>query len=484
MPPLRLSNSRTFGAGRPGKRRRGFGKPMRFVPLLALLACGDATPAGFAVDPTGCPARRESGIGKVFHESYLRAHAETTQSITVTLRAPRSSLPPCMGYGQACPARDSALSANQFLNQVEVDCVTTALSTLGVSRVEPLWYGPLQIGSDGRPVPFGFAFATGGNWRQIEALSHHPYVESIAPAPGVSARIGVTAPPIFAECPAANDSPEQKVQDARAIKGHGRKSVVVDLRADTLPPVQTCLSDALCDDLVNSAWARTIVARRMLTCVRQFIDTKLRGPAPDVNYRTGEGIPSGAPPLPPFGDIPHALTSFGLAMIWDEVVDVARHPYVGRIWTSPSLPEANDPTVCPPDDSSPVFAPSCPSSTESPTGKFSDAAVAAWSASSDPNDVLVSVRRDHDLCPQPTCADGTRSCPELLQYQARVTTEAQASQSCVRALIASIGGRASDEVFVLGNSFPATLTWSQIRTVAGHPHVAAIDPAIDGSPPP
>ena len=104
--------------------------------------------------------------------------------------------------------------------------------------------------------------------------------------------------------------------------------------------------------------------------------------------------------------------------------------------------------------------------------------MAEWEASSGPNEVVIAVRREYSLCPRPVCPDRGAGCPEAAGYDARLTEDALASQACVRALISSIGGTVSPEVFVLGNGLLASLTWSQIQTVAAHPHVAADRPTL------
>jgi len=91
----------------------------------------------------------------------------------------------------------------------------------------------------------------------------------------------------------------------------------------------------------------------------------------------------------------------------------------------------------------------CTQRTEPITGKFSAEAEAAWQAANGPHEVLVTVR--------------------------------SASQTCVRRLVASLGGTASDEV--LGRSFPATLSWDQIQSVAAHPDVAYVEPRYGNAPP-
>ena len=190
--------------------------------------------------------------------------------------------------------------------------------------------------------------------RQSSPLSARPRASACSP------------PPVPAECPAAEDPPEGKIGDATTVQNRGRQPVVIELRQSLLPVIAD-LSErqTACDELLNSGWSRTIAGRRMLTCARRFIDSKLRGFAPEVNYQTADGVPSGYPELPPFGDIIHAQTAFALALTWDEVIDAARHPYVERIWTSPSLTVDSPPAGCHPNYAEPVTNLECPAGTES-----------------------------------------------------------------------------------------------------------------------
>jgi hypothetical protein len=95
---------------------------------------------------------------------------------------------------------------------------------------------------------------------------------------------------------------------------------------------------------------------------------------------------------------------------------------------------------------------------------------------------VIAVRPDQQAGPPPACPGGGTACPELERNEARIT-QAKASQICVRSLVSSIGGIASDEVLVAGNAFSATLTWDQIQTVAAHPDVIHIDPRFNEPPP-
>jgi hypothetical protein len=75
-----------------------------------------------------------------------------------------------------------------------------------------------------------------------------------------------------------------------------------------------------------------------------------------------------------------------------------------------------------------------------------------------------------------------RSCAEREQALQEYTAHNRASQRCLRAFIAEIGGQATDEVF-FGNSLAAMLTWEQVQRVAAHPHALSIEPDIPAPPP-
>lgn len=464
---------------------------------LLLPGCGGAKHAGSSsepahpplsvtVDPLVCPETLESGTGKVAHEAYLRAHSDQTQWVAVHLRPIRWGNPACSSAAASadCPERDQALAERGTLNLKQVACVLAAFGGPGSIRApRAQWYEELQAPSKGVPAPIGTAFSVVALWSQLEMVAQHPYVERIEPALGQAAQLGVAPPAIPRECPEATDAPDAKLVDAESIRGRGRMPVVIDLRTALLPAYRSCPSDVPCDDLFASGWERTVASTRQLTCVRSLIDNKLMAEAPDVPYRGFEGSLTG-PKLPPFSASIQTTLSFGLGLTWGEVSEVAKHPYVERIWTSEFLGFEPLPDGCPPDYDTPVQTPACSSDRESAEGKFAEADQVAWQASGMANEVLMAIRRSEPVCPIPACPGRGQSCPDRDRYFARLTEETKASQSCVRLLIASIGGNASAEVFELGNALSATLTWDQIQTVAAHPDVISIMPRFSSTPPP
>lgn len=371
------------------------------------------------------------------------------------------------------------LAEREALNWKQVECVVNQ----GFAP-KAHWYEPPRLLTNGFPAVIGTAFSTLAVWSQIEAIARHPYVERIEPAPFEAAKLGVSPPAIPKECPTAMDAPESKLEAVQQIRGQGRQPVAIELREELLPAYRSCSGDELCDALAASGIERTIASRRMHTCVTSFIESKLSGAAPDVPHREVDGI-LGSQFLP-FADLIHATLTFGRGLTWEEASEVARHPYVRRLWTSDDLGIATPPEHCPPDYDSPVVPRECPLTTESIDGKFApEDAPATWEQSTAPHTVLLSVERERRLCPAPQCpADRTVECPELTRYLERNEEEAAASQSCVRALIVAIGGSATDEIFVAGNGIEAFLTWPQIQMVASHPHVVSITQTGLNTPPP
>jgi hypothetical protein len=332
-------------------------------------------------------------------------------------------------------------------------------------------------------VPIGVAFSALALWSQIEAVAKHPYVDRIEPAFGEAARLGLPRPKIPEECPKADDAPAPKLVNAANLEGTGRKPVVVEVNRQVLPDLRPCGGRLeACDDFVASEWERTIVSRRVLTCVTSWIESKLGGPAPEVAYYSGDGDVTG-PTLPPFGDVIHANLAFGLGLTWIEATEVAKHPFVSELWTSPGIQYGTLPSGCPLDYDSPLNTPLCAVTTEPIDGKFTAASRTIWEASQGPNEVVISVAREQALCPRPACPGPAIECPELQRYNDRVMKQAAASQTCVRTAISAIGGSASPEVFVFGNGLAAKLTWGQIQTIAARSDVLQIDPEI-GTPPP
>ena len=460
---------------------------------LMLAGCGSKrtdTPPGqqppsVTVDPVSCPEASESSAGKVTHEVYLRVHPQQTQRITVHLRPLSWADASCAKSesSPSCPDPDQALLERQALNLKQVECVLSTLSPSGpVESLRAQWYEALLSPTTGAPKPVGTAFSVLALWPQIEAVARHPYVDRIEPAPGEAIKLGVSPPAIPGECPAATDPPDPKLVDATSLRGNGRQPVVIELKQSNLPALRPCSGEGRCEDRFASGWERTVAATRQTTCVRALLDTVLQADAPEVAYQSGDGIPQG-PRLPPFGESIHATVAFGVGLTWEEASQTAKHPFVDRLWTSDALSFGTLPEGCPPNYEAPVVTPECASGTEAISDKFTSASATKWQASTEANEVVIAVRRQQQLCPLPACPGRDSACPELERYNARVTEEAKASQTCVRSLVLSIGGTASDEVLVLGNAFSATLFWDQIQTVAAHPDVEHIDPRFGEAPP-
>jgi hypothetical protein len=138
---------------------------------------------------------------------------------------------------------------------------------------------------------------------------------------------------------------------------------------------------------------------------------------------------------------------------------------------------------CPPDLTKPIPVTVCPAERTAISGKISDEDQVLFSSGGTmPFDVVITIEGGAHICPVEACADPP-SCPARDAILARYEAESLESQRCVRALIESEGGTSSPQVFWLGNSFSATLTWVQIQSVATHPHVVSIV-AIVPTPPP
>jgi len=463
---------------------------MLIATLFLLLGCGGKHASNGvsppSTNPTECPTAQESGAGKIAHEAYLRAHVDQTQTVTVKLRSLPWTNPACSNAQTTagCPDRDRALAERAALNVKQVQCVLAAFGPAGSVGTQAVWYEPLEQPSSGVPTPIGTAFAVRAVWSQLDIVAQHPYVERIEPAFGQAAKLGVPAPSIPTECPPPNDVPDMKLLDVTSIRGQGRMPVVMELNTALLPTLRSCAGDeAMCDDLVASGWERTVASTRQLTCVRSYVDSKAQAETPDVEYRAIDGILQG-PKLPPFGEGIHATLAFGLGLTWEEANEVAKHPYVDRIWTSDALSFGVLPDGCPPAYDTPVELPQCSTATQPTTGKFTPADEGKWRASDVPNEVLIAIRRDQELCPRPACPSRDTVCPERDRYDARIAEETKASQSCVRSLIVSIGGSATDEVLAIGNIVDAMLSWSQIQTVAAHPDVISISDRFGAAPPP
>ena len=132
----------------------------------------------------------------------------------------------------------------------------------------------------------------------------------------------------------------------------------------------------------------------------------------------------------------------------------------------------------------------CTRERTSAAGKISPADEATFEMSTDPVEVMITVRGGAMLTPLPKCPDRATPCPAAEAQRSQWLSENLQSQKCVRELIVSIGGTPHAEVFWLVNDFVADLTWAQIQVVATHPDVVSIEPnvvpigpsKIDGGP--
>jgi hypothetical protein len=440
------------------------------------------------VDQTTCPVGRESGAGKVAHESYLRAHPEATQLVYVQLRELASSVPACpdsADVGAPCPARDEALVERQRTNLQQVVCVLRDLGPPGqIRQPVALWYErPFRLTS-GRPVPVATGFEVAALWPQIETLATHPLVERITPSPGKAAATGVMTLEPPGECPKELESPLSKLQMAEGIRGQGRRPVVIEMRDDgLLPPSIACADGTLCEEAINSLWERAILNTRHLTCVGRWLDTVLKEPPPPVNHYSARGSLV-APLIPPFSQSAMTVKSFGLGLTWEEALELARHPYIESIWTAPGLQIGSPPEGCPPDLTKPIPEVACTTVREPVDSKLEPAYRAKWEQSQSPQQVVILVRGGAKICPLPECPVHNQSCPDQERFISHWKAENEASQRCVRALIGELGGSSESEIPWLVDMVEAHLTWPQIQAVAAHPHVERIEPSSTGAPPP
>ena len=151
--------------------------------------------------------------------------------------------------------------------------------------------------------------------------------------------------------------------------------------------------------------------------------------------------------------------------------------------SSTSLSNSDSSAPAPGADSS-APAPSCPTGQEPIDGKITDADRMRFEATSGSMTVIIMVEGGAQVGPLPECpADRAQPCPARDGVVSQWETENLASQSCVRALIASTGGTADPTTLWLVNAFTATLTWEQIQVVAAHPQVIDVE-SNGGTPPP
>jgi hypothetical protein len=430
-----------------------------------------------------CPTTLEDVTGKVGFARFLQASPDQVNNVTVWVRPDGlPSVPACpndSSFDARCPARDAALAARQRVNAQQLDCL---LSGLGF-RLSPraAWYEQPRHTTSGRPTPILVAFTVGLDWSQVNSLAANPLVAKIDPAPGAAAPTGfIPLPP--AECPTSTEPASTKLMGFDST-GAERQPVIIETVDDgLLPAISACQDGTICDAQLNSLWERTILNTRELTCLKRALDQVVSEQPPTVSYGEATGNPQ-ATPIPPLGQPDATVKAFGFGLTYGEVQVIARHPYVERIWTGPSVQFDHPVPGCPPDVSAPVPTVACTGAREAIDGKISDADRARFEAAGTAtSDVLIGVRSGAQICPLDTCSKDP--CPARDAVLSWWQAENLASQACVRALIADFGVTGVGDAFWLVDAFEAHLTWDQIQTVASHPHVRNIESNVGGGPPP
>jgi hypothetical protein len=254
-----------------------------------------------------------------------------------------------------------------------------------------------------------------------------------------------------------------------------RRGVVVELlQKDYLPAQMPCADGQVaCDEWTFTEWDRYLLNRRERTCLLRELDAIASTDEYPVSFAglTGSPLTRGVPPWStPVG----VLFEFGRALTWQEAERLATHPYVVSI-RAQDLSANKPPEGCPLDPTAAIPQPTCDDTREPSTNKWSSAAEKVWRAEAGPHTVLLSIGGGRQVCELPRCAAEDRgSCPEVQDYMHYLEEWNWQSQQCVRALIAEVGGEATDERFWLVNTLVAKLTWEQIQAVAKHPHVLSI----------
>lgn len=427
-----------------------------------------------SIDIDSCPTQQEPTGTKLAPLVEGALAPDTVVSAIVHLR-PISGSPSSQNS-----ASDEAVPNRAELNQQQVRCV---LEAFGIEGARPLarWYEPITaIGADNLPI--GLAFAANVRWSALENVAKHPYVAQITLDFGESVRLGQTVQQPAFDCPDPGNESPSKVDVAQPATPTDRLPVVVELNVDHLPIARACDADLdVCDEAVASVWERIVAGTRTLTCVKDWLNAKLESFPDAVPYAAQEAWPL-FPNIPPFGQIPVMTTAFGVALNWNEIMAASRHPYVKSVWSSSALSVGPLPEGCPPayEDVSQL---SCDRPAEPFDSKLTADAIELWSSEpTKPFDVLIAVRKNYTVCPQPACPGTARQCPERDKYDAWLERASEASQMCVKGLIEEVGGSVS-EFFTLGNGLSATLTWEQIQIVAAHPDVGSIA-SDEPAPPP
>lgn len=447
--------------------------------LAATLACGggcgsDGRQEITPVELDRCPTALEEPSAKITFDN-------NGEGVPVAIVLRQESLPSLgtCGDGSGC-AIDATLIERQKLNHQELNCVLATLKGLDQSSLVPLWYEDVRHLSTGETVPIGLAFQLQLGRDQIEAIASHPFVERVSLSPGSDPPRARLFRGAQFDCARGTEDPTLKVQGFAPIVGNARVPAVVEMRdAGSLPPERPCPEADLCKAEIAALWERTIINTRNVSCLGVAFDEVVAEKAANVPYVSYEGA-FGGPLLPPFAQAPLIKKSLGRQLTVKEARELAKLPYVERIWTSPDLQA--EPTVdgCPTDVAAPIVTPTCDPARESGSGKISSADAAQFAMTPDMNDVVIIVKGGAKICPLPSCS--TSECPQRDAVLGFWQVQNMAAQTCVRSLVATLGGTVVSEAGGLVNAFEAVLTWPQIMEVATHPHVVSIE-SNRGAPP-
>jgi hypothetical protein len=439
-----------------------------------------ATEVGFSLG--SCPTAPDDPTPKIGFAAYLGAAPTRVNAVTVWLRADALPvIPACPQSAETdarCPARDPALVERQRLNAHHIDCV---LDGVGFRlSATPTWYETPYHLTSGLVVPVVLAFNVGLDWLQVSQVAANALVSRIDPPPGGALPTGFI-PPVPADCPADVEATEAKLAGVASIDGQGRQPVVIETLDDgLLPPIDTCDGGAPCDS-TKSLWERAVLNTREVTCIKRRLDQLVVALSPNVTYATLVGSPL-SPSVPPLAQAARTLKAFGFGLTFDEARQLARHPYVERLWTAPAIQFEQTAPGCPPDLTIPIPEVACPTGSTPIAGKISDSDRILFSTGGTTLfDVNIAVAGGATYCPLDACS--RNPCPSRDAVLARQLAENLASQRCVRELIATLGGTSSPEGFAISNFFQATLNWAQIQVVAAHPHVTSIGADVATPPP-
>ncbi|MET0384792.1 MAG: hypothetical protein ABW321_02475, partial [Polyangiales bacterium] len=456
-----------------------------------LAACGGgsevevAPVAGYVprsvVVSAACPTEREDGLDKVLDLADLSAAPSGVRRAAVWLRPPAATEGDCHA-AEGCGDEDAALRARADLLAQALRCVVQPLQQNGPLDLVPVWFDEPRRLSSGTPVPELTAFALLVDQSHLETLAAHPYVDRITAAPAASFAPRMAAAP--AACPRERESPRDKLLHGPgpAVPAEARRPVIVRLVDDGLLPAAPSCRDACRQADLDVMWLRTLESRRALTCVAYALDATVGAAVERLPYDAGDAYFAAAP-VPPLGLPAGTLRELSTSLTAAEAEQLAAHPYVltvtDQLGFEPAAPTRCEPSGYAPPTECPVLDP-----VQAGAGKLSAAAIDTWRNQAGPHEVLIGLHGGAMSCPLPECPAGERECAAATQHVAQREQENRARQACARALIAALGGQASDEVFWLINGFVATLTWEQIQIVSGHPDVRTIERNRSDAPPP